>query len=84
MKMKALTDSFSINEDYWNEWTEKLFNPTLVETLTQLHNQLQSERRNLLKARIERQNDYDSGTLPTYLDKTSEAVTGDWKVSDVA
>ncbi len=81
MKMRALSDSFAINENYWNDWTESLFDPTLVETLTQLHNQLQSERRNLLKARIERQKEFDSGKLPTYLDKTSEAVTGNWKVS---
>ncbi|MDJ0841971.1 MAG: malate synthase A [Acidobacteriota bacterium] len=51
--------------------------------LLKLHQRFEPQRQVLLDARKRRQADYDAGRLPTYLDRNSEAVTGDWKVAPV-
>ncbi|MEL7061862.1 MAG: hypothetical protein AAGN46_17685, partial [Acidobacteriota bacterium] len=55
----------------------------LVQLVATLHRELDDERRTLLARREERQARWDAGELPAYLDRGSEAVTGDWAVADV-
>lgn len=60
-----------------------LLTPAAVSLLADLHRQLDPERRQLLADRRERQQRWDAGELPGYLDADSEAVCGAWRVAEV-
>ena len=60
-----------------------LFPADAVALLAELHRELQGERLRLLEAREEVQRCWDSGEVPHYLDRNSEAVRGDWKVAPI-
>ena len=54
-----------------------------VALVAELHRALQGERQVLLAKRGERQAAWDAGEVPTYLDRTSVAASGDWQVAPV-
>ena len=70
-------------EKFWTVDARRLFTPGLLGLLTRLHKELEPERRELLAERALRQKDYDQGKLPEFLDRKSEAVSGDWKVASL-
>lgn len=58
-----------------------LFPETLIGLLHDLHTELNPDRKALLRDRKTRQNIYDSGETPEFLNQNSTAVAGDWKVA---
>jgi malate synthase len=67
-------------QSFWKEHQE-LFPAELLDILVDLHQKFEPRRQELLKARKARQENYDRGELPSFLDRSSEAVTGDWRIS---
>ena len=61
----------------------ELLAPPALGLLARLHRALEPERRALLAARRERQTAWDAGATPEYLDRTSEAAAGTWRVAEV-
>lgn len=51
--------------------------------LARLHRRFEPRRRELLEARSLRFDNWNRGKLPTYEDRNSEAVAGDWRVAPV-
>ncbi|MCB0353207.1 MAG: malate synthase A [Bdellovibrionales bacterium] len=81
--MEIRTDTVDGHTIEWlkDEASEPLFSKGALRLLVELHLTLQSERDRLLEERKKRQLQFDSGTLPSYLDQSSEKVTGSWKVA---
>ena len=61
--------------------TRHIFTEPVLKLISALHQQKNKGRLELLKKRKERQKAFDSGVLPTYEPKDSEAVSGSWKVA---
>lgn len=78
-----IQQDLSFPQRYWNHQGKELFTPELVSLLIKLHHDLGPERELLLEKRAERQKEYDNGKLPDFLDRDSEAVTGDWRVRPI-
>lgn len=55
----------------------------LLALLAEMHRRFEPRRQVLLDARKRRAADYDAGKLPTYLDRNSEAASGDWTVAPI-
>ena len=81
MNSFKITPEFSFPQSFWTPEWQAIFTPGLIKLLIQLHNDFSEERLSLLNQRIERQHSYNLGSLPTFLDQTSQAVKGDWQVS---
>lgn len=66
---------------------QDLFPETLIELITELHQNFNSERMQLLKARQEKQKLFDQGQLPHFetgtTTKTHPAKTTEWKVAPI-
>ena len=60
---------------------EKFFPEGLRQTLIRLHKSLEPRRQELLAQRQKRQDHYDNGELPGYLNQNSKPVKSDWKVA---
>lgn len=74
-------NDISFPEGYWNKEAEKIFSPGLTSLLSMLHHEFEPERQVLLKAREKRQQDYNRGGVPEFLDKSSEASSGNWQIA---
>lgn len=83
MSFKEIGQNVTIAERAWNADTQEIFSPDLVNLIRELHLKFEHKRQELLKTRQEKQKKYDAGEVPTYLDKNSEAVAGDWKVHPI-
>lgn len=83
MSFKEIGQNVSISEKAWNANTQEIFSPDLIKLIRELHLKFEAKRQKLLKTRVEKQAQYDAGELPTFLDRSSEAVTGDWKIADI-
>ena len=83
MSFKEIGQNVTIAERAWNADTQEIFSPDLVNLIRELHLKFERQRQELLKTRQEKQKKYDAGEVPTYLDKNSEAVAGDWKVHPI-
>ena len=81
MNTFKVTPEFSFPQSLWTPEWQTIFTPGLIKLLIQLHNELSEERLSLLNQRKERQQSYNLGALPTFLDQTSHAVKGSWQVS---
>ena len=55
----------------------------VVALLRDLHRQFEGRRRELLAARRVRQRRYDSGELPSYEPRDTDAVRGDWRIAPI-
>jgi malate synthase len=81
MTKSETQNGFSFPQTFWSSEGGVLFPPELTGLLCELHREFDPERQRLLIERKKRQSLYDQGELPQYLDRHSEAVTGDWKVA---
>ncbi len=78
-----LPDGFAFSKNALTDQAANLFPSDALETFTHLHRKFNPRRNELLSMRKERQHTFDNGALPTYLDKNSEAASGDWKVAPI-
>lgn len=76
-------EGFSFPKKYWESDYQELFPPELIKLLKNLHEKLNPERLQLLKARRIRQEAWDRGEVPDFLDRNSDAVKGNWKVAQI-
>lgn len=83
MVMIKIPEGFTFSEEYWTQENQKILTPEFLKLVGNLHQELNLNRQELLKARDDRQKEYDQGRLPEYLDKNSEAVAGNWKVAAI-
>ena len=83
MSFKEIGQNVTISEKAWNASTQEIFSPDLVALIRELHLKFEGKRQNLLKERVSRQEAWDNGEIPSYLDKNSEAVTGNWRITDI-
>lgn len=65
----------------WSEKAQQILTFEALEFIAALHRRLGKKRLELLAQRKERQAAFDRGELPGYLDSTSEAVAGTWKIA---
>lgn len=73
----------TINKKAFDVSSEQLLTPEAVKLVATLHRELEPVRQKLLAERRERQVRYDSGEVPTYLPKDSEAASENWKVAPI-
>ncbi len=73
----------TLRQGAWTPRAREILTPEALELIARMHRRFDDRRRELLEARLRRQSLYDAGSLPDYLDRTSEAVTGDWQVAPV-
>jgi malate synthase len=83
MTISKVGQAISLPEKYWSSEYKELFPDELIKILSSLHEKFNPSRLKLLQQRIERQKKYDQGELPQFLDRDSEAVTGNWKVATI-
>ncbi|MBA2403630.1 MAG: malate synthase A [Bdellovibrionales bacterium] len=81
MASHEVQPGFSFPEQFWTPEWKRIFTPELIHLLINLHREFSPARKSLLAERATRQEEYDQGKLPSFLDRKSEAVTGNWKVS---
>lgn len=84
----ALSEHISVDTELLNDarlktLIEELFPNSLIKLLEKALLQFADVRDELLQARSSRQNEWDQGKLPEYLDKKSQAVSGTWKVAPI-
>ena len=71
-----------INEAAWTPQAERIFVPAVIGLIAKLHRELQPDRQRLLVARLERQEEWDRGAVPDYLDdEVSAAAQGEWQIA---
>lgn len=83
MAFIEIGSNISISKKAWDGSGQEIFVPNLVNIISTLHQKFEPRRQELLKARKNRQEKFDAGSLPSYEDKTSEACTGDWKIKNI-
>lgn len=81
MSMIEIHNGISFPQNFWNEKNKKIFTGDLLDLLMRLHKKFQHRRHELLNERQKRQKKFDQGILPDFLDRQSEAVTGEWRVT---
>ncbi|MCH8077634.1 MAG: malate synthase A [SAR324 cluster bacterium] len=67
----------------WNERSQRILTPEALALVADLHRRFESERQSLMRARREFQAAWNAGETPNFLDRDSEAATGDWKVGEI-
>lgn len=67
----------------WHDQAQQVLSPQALEFLIGLHRQFEPERRRLMRIRREKQQAWNAGETPDYLDQSSFAVSGDWKVGPI-
>ncbi len=83
MSTLKIHDVVSFPQKFWTPDYQELFPPELIKLLIHMHEKFNSRRKQLLEERASRQKKYDMGEVPQFLDKNSEAVIGNWKVSPI-
>lgn len=83
MDQKSLGFGVHVAVKDWNGTVAEILTPRLVEIISQLHRKFSPERKRLLLQRKELQATYDRGTLPSYLDEGSAAVSSQWQVAPI-
>lgn len=83
MSMINIRSNVTFPKKYWSQENQKLFPEELVNLLVEFHNKFNPKRIELLNERQRKQKKYNEGTIPDFLDRRSEAVTGDWKISEL-
>lgn len=83
MSLIKIHDVVSFPEKFWTSEYKELFPEELIKLLINMHEKFNHRRIRLLEDRVERQKKYDSGELPSYLDRNSEAVTTNWKINPI-
>lgn len=80
---KNLDAGVAVRRGAWTPRAREVLTPEALGLIGRLHRRLDAERLELLEARDRRQARYDAGVVPEYLDRSSEAVTGDWRVAPI-
>jgi malate synthase len=83
MAQREIHPGVKFSDRYWNQDYQNLFPFELIILLKKLHHKFEERRLSLLHERKERQCLFDSGDLPAYLTKDSQAIRGDWKISTI-
>ncbi len=83
MEEKSLGHGVKIPLSLWQGKITDFLTPDLVKLLSNLHKTLSTNRNELLLSRQTRQENFDQGNLPQYLNKSSSACSTDWKVRPV-
>lgn len=83
MALTRIDNEFSFSEKYWGSDYHELFPEELRNLLKYLHAKFNPERLKLLKDRAARQEEFDRGLFPNFLNPDSEAVKGSWKVKPI-
>lgn len=79
---REIARGVEINAAAWTEQAERIFVPAVIRLIAKLHRELQPERGQLLEARLARQEEWDAGGVPTYLeDDIAERARGDWRIA---
>jgi malate synthase len=65
------------------EGASEILDPRALRFLTSLHDEFDARRRDLLRARVDRQDRILAGELPDFLDATRSVREGDWTVAEV-
>jgi malate synthase len=61
----------------------RVLSPEAISFLAKLFSRFESRRQELLRKRVERQRQLDSGALPDFLPETKEIRQSDWKVAPI-
>lgn len=75
--------NFSFSEKFWTSEYQELFPHELRELIIYLHQKFNADRKRLLEERKKRQEEFDRGLFPNFLDPDSEAVKGSWTVAPI-
>ena len=67
----------------WSREAQQVLTPEAIEMLAQLHRKFNGERIKLLAERRLRQEQFDRGEVPSYLDPESPAAAGEWRVAPI-
>ena len=62
---------------------EDILTKDALDFVCKLENKYRNTRKNLLKNRLQRQKEIDSGIFPDFLPETEDVRSGNWKVNDV-
>lgn len=62
---------------------DEILTPPALQFLADLHRNFETRRRDLMKARAEKQKRYDAGELPDFLPETKHIRDGDWKIAKI-
>src|SRR5690606_30268058 len=81
MNMISIRNDISFPRQFWNEQSQTLFPEELLALLSQLHTKFNSRRLELLEERRSKQKKFNQGTLPDFLNRESQAVTSEWKIT---
>ncbi len=82
---RHLGEGVEINQAAWTHQAERIFVPAVIRLLADLHRELQERRFELLAERARRQQRWDSGSVPGYLDDdVSKAAGRDWQIAPLA
>ncbi|MEM8601291.1 MAG: malate synthase A [Bacteroidota bacterium] len=81
-RSNELADGVEINTFAWTPQARRLLTPDALALLARLHRALEPERQNLLMARKARQDAFDNGARPDFLNPTEHPdARGDWQVA---
>ncbi len=79
---KGLVEGLEVNEAAWTAQAERLLVPEATTLMVRLHRLLQTERQELLAARVERQESWDAGAVPGFLEgEIAENARGEWQIA---
>ena len=79
----SLGEGITLPGTAWNERSQRILTPEARALVADLHRRFESERQSLMRARREFQAAWNAGETPNFLDRDSEAATGDWKVGEI-
>ncbi len=79
----TFNDGTTLRRGAWTPRTREILTQEALGLLARIHRRFSKDRRDLLEARERRQALYDAGSLPDYLDRTSSAAAGDWRVAPI-
>ena len=79
----SLGEGITLPGTAWNERSQRILTPEALALVADLHRRFESERQSLMRARREFQAAWNAGETPNFLDRDSEAATGDWKVGEI-
>ncbi|MEL6704573.1 MAG: malate synthase A, partial [Bacteroidota bacterium] len=81
-RSNELADGVEINTFAWTPQARRLLTPDALALLARLHRALEPERQSLLMARKARQESFDNGARPGFLEPTEHPdARGDWQVA---
>ncbi|MGB5550998.1 MAG: hypothetical protein WBO74_10925, partial [Thermoanaerobaculia bacterium] len=82
---KGLAEGLEINQAAWSPQAERTLVPEVTALMVRLHRELQPARLELLTARVERQNSWDAGGVPGFLEgEIAEIAQGEWQIAPLA